>query len=96
MATGETANWGPKLIRREYQMAISMVGNGVDDPDQNFFESYVCGSRTYMGYCDKTVDALVEKQSAEPDQSRRRAQVVIGFGFVVFLMYPAIVNVTNF
>jgi len=26
----------------------------------------------------------------------RLAQVVIGFGFVVFLAYPAIVNVTNF
>ena len=38
METVETANWVPKLIRREYQMAISMVGNGVDDPDQNFFE----------------------------------------------------------
>jgi peptide/nickel transport system substrate-binding protein len=75
METVETANWVPKLIRRDYQMAISMVGNGVDDPDQNFFESYVCGSRTYMGYCDKAVDAMVTRQSTEPDQEKRRQMV---------------------
>jgi len=34
--------------------------------------------------------------AAERDQSMRLAQVVIGFGFVVFLAYPAIVNVMNF
>ena len=75
METVETANWVPKLIRREYQMAISLVGNGVDDPDQNFFESYVCGSRTYLGYCDKTIDAMVARQSAEPDQVKRQKLV---------------------
>ena len=68
----ETAIWQPKLIRREYQMGLSLVGNGVDDPDQQFYESYVCGSRTYMGYCDKAIDALVDKQSMEPDQEKRR------------------------
>jgi peptide/nickel transport system substrate-binding protein len=68
----ETAIWQPKLIRRDYQMGLSMVGNGVDDPDQQFYESYVCGSRTYMGYCDKAIDALVDKQSMEPDQTKRR------------------------
>jgi peptide/nickel transport system substrate-binding protein len=68
----ETAIWVPKLIRREYQMGLSLVGNGVDDPDQQFYENYVCGSRTYMGYCDKALDALVDQQSAEPDQKKRQ------------------------
>ncbi len=68
----ETAIWQPKLIRRDYQIGLSLVGNGVDDPDQQFYESYVCGSRTYMGYCDKAIDALVEKQSIEPDQAKRK------------------------
>jgi KipI family sensor histidine kinase inhibitor len=57
----ETAIWVPKLIRRDYQMALSQVGNGVDDPDQNYPENYVCGSRTYMDYCNKEVDALIAR-----------------------------------
>ena len=72
LETVETAIWVPKLMRREYQMGLSLVGNGVDDPDQQFYESYVCGSRTYMGYCDKEIDALVDQQSAEPDQTKRQ------------------------
>ena len=68
----ETAIWVPKLIRREYQIALSQVGNGVDDPDQNYPENYACGSRTYMDYCNKNVDALITKQSAERDQTKRK------------------------
>ena len=44
----------------------------VDDPDQNYFENYVCGSRTYMDYCNKELDALVTKQSQERDQAKRK------------------------
>jgi peptide/nickel transport system substrate-binding protein len=68
----ETANWVPKLIRGDYQMGVSLVGNGVDDPDQQFYESYVCGSRTYMGYCNPEIDKLVDQQSRESDQMKRR------------------------
>jgi peptide/nickel transport system substrate-binding protein len=70
--TVETALWVPKLIRREYQMALSQVGNGVDDPDQNYPENYACGSRTYMDYCNKDLDALIGRQSAEQDQAKRK------------------------
>ena len=68
----ETAIWVPKLIRRDYQIALSQVGNGVDDPDQNYPENYVCGSRTYMDYCNKDLDALIARQSAEADQAKRK------------------------
>ncbi|MFO1027554.1 MAG: ABC transporter substrate-binding protein [Acetobacteraceae bacterium] len=68
----ETALWVPKLVRRDYQFGLSQVGNGVDDPDQNYFENYVCGSRTYMDYCNKELDALVTKQSQERDQAKRK------------------------
>ena len=68
----ETAIWVPKLIRREYQMALSLVGNGVDDPDQGFPENYACGSRTYMDYCDKETDRLIAAQSMESDQEKRK------------------------
>ena len=68
----ETALWVPKLVRRDYQLALSQVGNGVDDPDQTYWENYVCGSRTYMDYCNKEVDALVTQQSQERDQAKRK------------------------
>ena len=68
----ETALWVPRLVRRDYQMALSQVGNGVDDPDQNYFENYACGSRTYMDYCNKDLDAMIARQSAEQDPEKRR------------------------
>jgi peptide/nickel transport system substrate-binding protein len=68
----DTAQWVPKLIRRDYVIAVSQVGNGVDDPDQNYFENYACGSRTYMDYCNKDVDAMIAAQSAERDPEKRR------------------------
>ena len=68
----ETALWVPKLVKREYQIALSQVGNGVDDPDQNYPENYACGARTYMDYCNKDIDALIMKQSMEGDQAKRK------------------------
>jgi len=72
LALVETAQWVPKLMRRDYDFGLSQVGNGVDDPDQNYPENYACGSRTYMDYCNKEVDALIARQSAERDQDKRR------------------------
>ena len=69
----ETAQWVPKLIRRDYEIAVSQVGNGVDDPDQNYYENYACGSRTYMDYCNKELDAMIAAQSAERDPGKRKA-----------------------
>jgi peptide/nickel transport system substrate-binding protein len=68
----ETAQWVPKLIRRDYEIGVSQVGNGVDDPDQNYPENYACSSRTYMDYCNKDVDAMIAAQSAERDPEKRR------------------------
>ena len=68
----ETAQWVPKLIRRDYELAVSQVGNGVDDPDQGYPENYACGSRTYMDYCNKEIDGLIAAQSAERDQEKRK------------------------
>jgi peptide/nickel transport system substrate-binding protein len=72
LETVETANWVPKLIRRDYQLALSQVGNGVDDPDQGYPENYACGSRTYMDYCNKEIDDLIARQSVEWDQEKRK------------------------
>jgi peptide/nickel transport system substrate-binding protein len=72
----ETANWFPKVYRKDYTVAINGTESGVDDPDQNFYENYVCGAeRNYTGYCNPEVDKLVDQQSAEADIEKRKQMV---------------------
>ena len=40
--------------------------------------------------------AEAEGEAGEKDQSMRLAQILIGFGFIVFLTYPAVINVLAF
>src|SRR5262249_31192378 len=47
-----------------------------DDPDAQFYESYVCGAeRNYGGYCNPRLDELIDRQSTEPDGGKRRQLV---------------------
>ena len=72
----ETANWFPKIYRKDYTIAINGTESGVDDPDQQFYENFVCGAvRNYTGYCNPEVDKLIDRQSAEADPGKRK-QVV--------------------
>ena len=74
--TVETANWFPKLARKDFQIGINNTGNGVDDPDQQFFENYGCGSeRNYTGYCNKELEALFVAQSTTTEPEKRRKLV---------------------
>ncbi len=46
----DTVQWFPKLMRKDYTIGISGSEAGVDDPDQQFYENYVCGAeRNYTG-----------------------------------------------
>jgi len=48
----ETANWFPKIYRKDYAIGLNLTGVGADDPDAQFYENYACGSqRNYTGYC---------------------------------------------
>ena len=68
----DSAQWHPLATRREYQMAANLTGNGVDDPDANFFENYTCASaRNYTDYCDEAVTRMIQQQSQELDPARR-------------------------
>ncbi len=76
LETIETANWYPKLTRKDYAVAVSVSENGLDDPDQQFYENYVCGAdRNYTGYCNPEVDKLIDQQSIESDPEKRRRLV---------------------
>ena len=69
----ETANWFPKIARKDFMLAGNLTGSGVDDPDAYFYEHYACGSeRNYTNYCNPELEKLYEKQSMEPDQEKRK------------------------
>jgi peptide/nickel transport system substrate-binding protein len=74
--TVETANWHTKVTRKDYAVAMNATGSGVDDPDQQFYENYACGSpRNYSGYCNKELDKKFDEQSAMSDQEARKKLV---------------------
>jgi len=74
--TVETANWHAKVTRKDYSVAVNGTGSGVDDPDQQFYENYACGSdRNYSGYCNPEIDKEIDRQSMEPDQEKRKKLV---------------------
>jgi peptide/nickel transport system substrate-binding protein len=69
----DTTNWYPKLLKKDYTVGLNVSETGVDDPDQQFYENYVCGSeRNYTGYCNPEVDKLVDQQSMQADPEKRR------------------------
>ena len=76
LETIETANWHAKVMRKDYVIAMNNTGNGVDDPDQNLYENYACGSaRNYSGYCNKELDKKFDEQSMMTDQEKRKKLV---------------------
>jgi peptide/nickel transport system substrate-binding protein len=69
----DTSIWHAKVTRGEYSVGLNLTGVGVDDPDVNLYENYACDSeRNLTKYCNKEVDALIEKQSREADAAKRR------------------------
>src|SRR6266550_6624995 len=72
----ETANWFPKIARKDYTIAGNLTGSGVDDPDAYFYEHYACGSeRNYTNYCNPELEKMSEQQSQESDQQKRKKLV---------------------
>jgi len=72
----DTVQWYPKLMRKDYSVGLNVSETGVDDPDQQFYENYVCGSdRNYTGYCNPEVDKLIDRQSMEADARKRKELV---------------------
>jgi peptide/nickel transport system substrate-binding protein len=73
----ETANWNPKVTRRDYMIGLENTGSAVvDDPDQQLYESYACDSdRNFTGYCNRQLEELFHQQTREADQATRKAIV---------------------
>ena len=72
----ETVNWFPKAIRKDYVVALNLTAAAVDDPDQQFFENYSCGSaRNITGYCNPELEKQFERQSVETNYDKRKKLV---------------------
>ena len=72
----DTSIWHAKVTRGEYAVGLNLTGVGVDDPDVNLYENYSCNSeRNLTKYCNKDVDALIDKQSQELDVGKRKKVV---------------------
>ena len=74
----DNALWFAKVMRHDYTVAQGATFKGVDDPDQTFYETYACGAENNSdGYCNPEIDKLIDRQSGEFDQEKRK-QLVSG------------------
>jgi peptide/nickel transport system substrate-binding protein len=72
----DTAIYYNRVFKKDYAVALNLSGSAVDDPDQNFFENYACGSlRNYNNYCNPEIQKLFEEQSQEVDHEKRLKMV---------------------
>jgi len=72
----DTAIWFPKVIRKDYTVGLTVTETALDDPDTLYYENYACGAeRNYTGHCDPQLDQLIDQQSMEADENKRRALV---------------------
>ncbi len=63
----ESSAWFAKVARNDYSVGLNLTGNGIDDPDQAFYENFGCGSeRNYTHYCNKDLQKLFDEQSQKP------------------------------
>jgi peptide/nickel transport system substrate-binding protein len=69
----DTTQWYPTVMRKDYSIGLTVSENGLDDPDQQFYENFSCGAeRNYTGYCNAEVDKQIDQQSSEPDIVKRK------------------------
>ena len=65
-----------RVFKKDYSIGLNQTGSSIDDPDQNFYENYACGSlRNYTNYCNPALERDFERQSMETDVAKRKAMV---------------------
>ena len=65
-----------RVFKRDYAVGINQTGSSLDDPDQNFYENYACGSlRNYTNYCNRDLEKDFAAQSVESDIEKRKRMV---------------------
>ncbi|WP_053063767.1 ABC transporter substrate-binding protein [Caballeronia mineralivorans] len=72
----ESSVWYATRARKNYQLAVDVVGTAVDDPD-DYFSRLTCQSPTNISnYCKKEFDEQIAAQSQELDPAKRKALVL--------------------
>ena len=72
----DTVQWYPKIMRQDFTVGLNLAGNGLDDPDQTLYENYTCGAEgNYDRYCNPELDQMVDRESMEFDQKKRKELV---------------------
>jgi peptide/nickel transport system substrate-binding protein len=65
-----------RVFKKDYSIGLNQTGASLDDPDQQFYENYSCGSlRNYTNYCNPVLEKEFDRQSMETDIGKRRAIV---------------------
>ena len=71
-AIGSRTNYLPKGLHRDYVVGLSRAGSR-QDPYQSLYLNYGRGGElNYNGHCNPQVDALIDSQSIEADQAKRK------------------------
>jgi len=72
----DTPQFYSRVFKKDYAIGLNLTGSSLDDPDQNFYENYACGSlRNYTAYCNPALEKEFDRQSMETDFAKRRAIV---------------------
>jgi peptide/nickel transport system substrate-binding protein len=69
----ETGAYFPKIMRKDYTVGLNLQTSGPGSETFDIF--YGCGSSlNWDGYCNPEVDKMIEQQSKEADEQKRRLQ----------------------
>ena len=72
LETVDTTAYFPKIKRKDFTVGLNIQTSG-PDPDQVFEFFYGCGSNlNWDGYCNPEIGKLIEQQSSEANQERRK------------------------
>jgi peptide/nickel transport system substrate-binding protein len=101
----DTSRYFPKIMRKEFTVALNLQTSGPEALDL----FYRCGaSLNWDGYCNKDVDDLLQKQSEEANEDRRKqilwqiehklaedfARPIISYGRIATCWQPYVKNIT--
>ena len=68
----DTTAYFPRIMRKDFTVGLN-IQTGGPDPDQVFEFFYGCGSNlNWDGYCNPEIGKLIEQQSSEANQERRK------------------------